>query len=105
MNYYCDEECLRFRSVIWLKLGEGHPVKVVTRRLSGSSVFLEYTGRLSDDLVEMVFPDSESYGAESRVTGRVTQRCRDGIWVCFNSHLQALPESWQQSAFAHRGSW
>lgn len=93
MNYYCDDDCVRFRSVIWLKLGEGLPVKVVTRTLSGTSVFLEYTGRLSADWVEMVFPDSDSYGSESHVMGRVTRRCRDGIWVCFNSQLQSMAES------------
>lgn len=87
--HYCDDQRIRFRNVMYLNTGDGVPVKVLSRTLSSNSVFVEYTGRLSQDSVEMVFPEVEPDAAPNRIMGRVIGRCRDGIWVCFHRHRHA----------------
>jgi hypothetical protein len=91
----CDDHRIRFRNVMWLNTGDGVPVKVLSRTLSSSSVFVEYTGRLNRDSVEMIFPELDSDAGPNRIQGRVIGRCRDGIWVCFNRHAETQPHQGQ----------
>jgi hypothetical protein len=93
-----DDEPIRFRTLVWLNLGAGDPVRVLSRTLTRHSVFLEYTGQVAKESVEMVFPESETHEEVNHLTGRVTRRCRDGIWVCFNTRADSGVEGRKQHA-------
>ena len=77
---------------VWLIVGQGAPIQVQTRTLSEDGVFLEFTGALREDEVEVIFPDPGTHDGESHRIGRVIQRWPDGISVHFDQKLRSASE-------------
>lgn len=93
MNW-TDDECIRVRIDVWLRIGEGMPIPVQTRKLCEDGVFLEYTGSADGAAVGVVFPGGSEKGADasSLVAGRITRRWSDGVWVSFHPRLRSVSE-------------
>lgn len=89
-----DDECIRVRIDVWVKVGEGMPVQVQTRKLCEDGVFLEYTGRTDGTVVSVIFPGGRDTGAGEggRVVGRITRCWPDGVWVSFHRRLRSVSE-------------
>lgn len=89
-----DEECIQVRTDVWLHIGEDAPIKVQTRKLCRDGVFLEYTGSLAKGSVNVVFPDGgdPSLAGSSHVSGTVTWRWPDGVWIGFDRSLRSVSE-------------
>ncbi|AGA33667.1 hypothetical protein TVNIR_2006 [Thioalkalivibrio nitratireducens DSM 14787] len=87
-----DDECIWVRTDVWLDTGDGLPVKVQTRKLCNSGAFIEYTGPIDDDAVEIIFPEFGSDDGGQHVFGVVAGRWPDGIWVRFQRDLRSSSE-------------
>ncbi len=87
-----DEECIWFRADVWLDTGVGDPIKVQTRKLCRSGVFLEYSGPITGRSVGMVFPEPGARGGGRHVQGMVAGRWPDGIWIRFSQDLRSSSE-------------
>jgi|GEM_PF-1116426 len=87
-----DDECIWLRTDVLLDTGDGAPARVQTRKLCRSGVFLEYTGPLSGQSVEVVFPEAYSPEGGCRLVGMVTRRWSDGVWIRFSSGLRSAAE-------------
>jgi hypothetical protein len=87
-----DDDGIFVRMYVWLIVGQQVPIKVQTRTLSPDGVFLEFTGPLGQDEVEVIFPDPGTHDGESHKKGRVVQRRPDGISVRFNRRLRSASE-------------
>ncbi len=97
-----DEECIRVRTEVWLRIGEDAPIKVQTRKLCRDGVFVEYTGPLAKRSVDVVFPDGgdPSFAGNSRVSGTVTWRWPDGVWIGFDHSLRSVSELLMRNSLA-----
>lgn len=97
-----DEECIRVRTEVWLKIGENAPIKVQTRKLCPDGVFLEYTGPLAGRSVDVLFPDGgdPALAGNSHVSGTVTWRWPDGVWVGFDHSLRSVSELLMRNSLA-----
>jgi hypothetical protein len=89
-----DDECIRVRTEVWLRIGGNTPIKVQTRTLCRDGVFLEYTGRTAGRSVEVIFPDGGDPELEgnSRIAGTVAWRWPDGVWIHFDQSLRSVSE-------------
>lgn len=87
-----EEECIWLRADAWLTWGDSRPMKVQTRKFCRGGVFLEVSGPVPHDRVEVVFPDPTARGGGRRIGGTVTRRVHDGIWVQFNDQLRSSSE-------------
>lgn len=87
-----DEDGIFVRMSVWLLAGHRAPIEVQTRTLSQDGVFLEFTGPLKEDEVEVIFPDPGTHDGESHRVGMVVHRRPDGISVRFNSSLRSVSE-------------
>jgi len=74
-----DDEGIFVRIDVWLIVGQRAPVRVNTRTLSEDGVFLEFTGPLRGNEVEVIFQDPGTPDGEShkigKVVGRALQAC------------------------------
>lgn len=97
-----DEECVRVRTEVWMRIGAGAPVKVQTRKLSNEGVFLEYTGPVSGRSVEVIFPDGRAlvFAGNNHVSGTLTWCGPDGVWVRFERKLRSVSELLMRSSLA-----
>jgi hypothetical protein len=97
-----DEECIRVRTDVWLQIGEDAPIKVQTRKLCLDGVFLEYTGRISGRSVDVIFPDGgdPALAGNSHVSGTVTWRWPDGVWIGFDRSLRSVSELLMRNSLA-----
>jgi hypothetical protein len=86
------DEGIFVRTDVWLIVDQRAPVKVQTRTLSEDGVFLEFTGLLRGNEVEVIFHDPGTHDGESHKIGRVVQRWPDGISVRFNRRLRSASE-------------
>jgi hypothetical protein len=89
-----EDDCIRLRTDVWLRLGADAPVKVQTRKLCRDGVFLEFVGPIAHPSVEVIFPDGGDPAIEgnSRIAGRITGRWPDGVWVGFDQTLRSVSE-------------
>jgi hypothetical protein len=87
-----DDEGIFVRTDVWLIVGQRAPVRVKTRTLSEDGVFLEFTGPLRENEVEVIFDDAGTHDGESHKIGKVVQRWPDGISVRFNRRLRSASE-------------
>lgn len=87
-----DDDGIFVRMSVWLLAGQRAPIEVKTRTLSQDGVFLEFTGSLKEDEVEVIFPDPGTHNGESHKMGKVIQRRPDGISVRFNRSLRSVSE-------------
>lgn len=97
-----EEECIWLRADAWLTCGDGRPVKVQTRKFCRGGVFLEVCWPVPQDRVEVVFPDPTARGGGRRISGTVTRRVPDGIWVQFNNQLRSTSEILMRSGLSYR---
>jgi len=97
-----DEECVRVRTEVWLRIGADAPVKVQTRKLSSEGVFLEYNGRISGRSADVIFPDGRAAGfaGKNRVSGTLTRCAPDGVWIRFDRKLRSVSELLMRSSLA-----
>jgi len=97
-----DEECIRVRTDVWLRIGEDAPIKVQTRELCRDGVFLEYTDCLSGRSVDVIFPDGgdPALAGNSHVAGTVTWRWPDGVWIGFDHRLRSVSELLMRNSLA-----
>ena len=87
-----DNEGIFVRTDVWLIVGQRAPVRVKTRTLSEDGVFLEFTGPLRGNEVEVIFQDPGTHDGESHKIGKVVERWPDGISVRFNRRLRSASE-------------
>ena len=87
-----DDEGIFVRIDVWLIVGQRAPVRVNTRNLSEDGVFLEFTGPLRGNEVEVIFQDPGTPDGESHNIGKVVERWLDGISVRFNRRLRSASE-------------
>jgi hypothetical protein len=87
-----DEECIWFRTDVWLDTGVGDPIKVQTRKLCRSGAFLEYSGPITGRSVGIVFPEPGTRGGGRQVHGMVAGRWPDGVWIRFSQDLRSSSE-------------
>ena len=87
-----DDEGVWIRTEVLLAPGYERPTLVKTRRLSGHGAFLEYTGLIVGQSVEIVFPMPYGDGDGYHLVGTVTHRWSDGVWVAFNDNHLATTE-------------
>ena len=80
------DDCIWVRTNVMLGSGGLPAACVETRQLCRNGVFLEYTGALADEAVEIVFPEPYSDSDGHHLLGTVTQRWPDGIWVRFRDN-------------------
>lgn len=97
-----DEECVRVRTDVWLRIGQQEPIKVQTRKLCRDGVFLEYTGRIGGPTVDVIFPDGgdPTPDGNSRISGTVTWRWPDGVWIGFDRSLRSVSELLMRNSLA-----
>jgi hypothetical protein len=97
-----DEDCIRVRTEVWLRIGEGIPIKVQTRTLCRDGVFLEYIGHIAGGPVEVIFPDGGEPEREgnSHIPGTVVWRWPDGIWIGFDCSLRSVSELLMRNSLA-----
>jgi hypothetical protein len=89
---YDDDDCIWLRTDVMLDTGDGSPTQVQTRKLCRSGVFLEYTGPVKNQSVEIVFPEPYSPEDGCRLFGVVTRRWPDGLWIRFRNDLRSAAE-------------
>lgn len=101
-----DEECVRVRTDVWLRIGQQEPIKVQTRKLCRDGVFVEYTGRIGASTVDVIFPDGGDLTLEgnSHVSGTVTWRWPDGVWIGFDRSLRSVSELLMRNSLAVEGA-
>lgn len=90
-----DEECIRVRTDVWLRIGADTPIKVQTRKLCRDGVFLEYTGRIAACSVDVIFPDGgdPALAGDGHISGTVFYRWpEDGVWIGFDRTLRSVSE-------------
>lgn len=97
-----DEDCIRVRTEVWLRIGENPPIKVQTRKLCRDGVFLEYTGPLAGRSVGGLFPDGAepALAENSHISGTVTWRWPDGVWIGFDHSLRSVSELLMRNSLA-----
>jgi hypothetical protein len=96
-----DEECIRVRTDVWLLMGENAPVKVQTRSLCRDGVFLEFTGRIAERSVGVVFPDGRDPAlGNGHIAGTVFHRWPDGVWIRFDRTLRSISELLMRNSLA-----
>lgn len=86
------EECIWIRAAVLLAPGYERPTVIQTRRLSNSGVFLECTGPIAGQSVEIVFPTPYCNGDGYHLFGTVTHRWSDGVWISFSENPLAATE-------------
>lgn len=90
-----DEECIRVRTDVWLRIGADAPIKVQTRKLCRDGVFLEYTGRIAVCFVDLIFPagGDPALAGNGHISGTVFYRWPDdGVWIGFDRSLRSVSE-------------
>jgi len=87
-----DDECIWLRTDVLLDTGDGPPARAQTRKLCRSGVFLEYSGPINRQSVEVIFPEPYSPEGGQRLFGMVTRRWADGVWIRFSSDLRSAAE-------------
>jgi len=87
-----DDEGIFVCTDVWLIVGQRAPVRVKTRTLSEDGVFLEFTGPLRGNEVEVIFHDPGTHNGESHKIGKVVERWPGGISVRFNRRLRSASE-------------
>ena len=90
-----DEECIRVRTDVWLRMGADAPIKVQTRKLCRDGVFLEYTGRIAVCSVDLIFPagGDPALAGNGDISGTVFYRWPgDGVWIGFDRTLRSVSE-------------
>jgi hypothetical protein len=97
-----DEECIRVRTDVWLRLGSDAPIKVQTRKLCRDGVFLEYTGGIAVRSVDVIFPDGgdPAPAGNGHVSGTVFYRWPDGVWIRFDRTLRSVSELLMRNSLA-----
>ena len=97
-----DEECIRVRTDVWLRIGADAPIKVPTRKLCRDGVFLEYTGRISVGSVDVIFPDggNPALADNGHISGTVFYRWPDGVWIGFDRTLRSVSELLMRNSLA-----
>ena len=97
-----DEECIRVRTDVWLRIGEDAPIKVQTRTLCRDGVFLEYTGRITGRSVDVIFPDGGDpmLAGNGHISGTVFYRWPDGVWIGFDRTLRSVSELLMRNSLA-----
>jgi hypothetical protein len=97
-----DEECIRVRTDVWLRIGTDTPIKVQTRTLCRDGVFLEYIGHFESRSVTVIFPDGGDPMREgtSHMSGSVVWRWPDGIWIGFDRSLRSVSELLMRNSLA-----
>jgi hypothetical protein len=89
---YPDDDCIWLRTEVLLDTGDGPPVPVQTRKLCRSGVFLEYSGPIASQSVEIVFPEPHVGEGGCSLYGMVTRKWSDGVWIRFSSDLRSAAE-------------
>jgi hypothetical protein len=92
-----DEDCIWVRTEAWLVTDAGRRVKVQTRKICRSGVFLEGSWPVIHESVEVVFPDPSASDGGRRIRGNVTRSDCDGIWVRFTRELRSSAEMLMRS--------
>ena len=97
-----DEECIRVRTDVWLRIGTDTPIKVQTRTLCRDGVFLEYIGPIAGRSVDVIFPDGGDpmRKGTSHISGTVVLRWPDGIWIGFDHSLRSVSELLMRNSLA-----
>ena len=98
-----DEECIRVRTDVWLRIGAEAPIKVQTRKLCRDGVFLEYTGRIAACSVDLIFPDGgdPALASDGQISGTVFYRWpEDGVWIGFDRTLRSVSELLMRNSLA-----
>jgi hypothetical protein len=92
-----EEDCIWVRTEAWLVIDAGSRVRVQTRKICRSGVFLEGSWPGVHQSVEVVFPDPSARDGSRRIRGHVTRSGSDGIWVRFNRELRSSAEMLMRS--------
>jgi hypothetical protein len=92
-----EEDCIWVRTEAWLVTDAGGRVKVQTRKICRSGVFLEGSWPGLHQSVEVVFPDPSARDGGRRILGYVTRSGSDGIWVRFTRELRSSAEMLMRS--------
>lgn len=92
-----DEDCIWVRTEAWLVIDAGRRVKVQTRKICRSGVFLEGSWPGMHQVVEVVFPDPSACDGGRRIRGYVAQRATDGVWIRFARELRSSAEMLMRS--------
>jgi hypothetical protein len=92
-----EEDCIWVRTEAWLVTDAGRRVKVQTRKICRSGVFLEGSWPGMHQSVEVVFPDPSARDGGRRIRGSVTRSGSDGIWVRFARELRSSAEMLMRS--------
>lgn len=100
MNKNADDDCIWARAEVWLIAQSGTMLRVETRRICRSGVFLEASWPAEYPSVEVVFPDPAARNGGHRVAGSVTKRWPDGIWVAFSQELRSPVEMLMRSGLS-----
>lgn len=87
-----DDECIWLRTEVLLDTGQGPPTRVQTRKLCRSGVFVEYTGPIAGQSVEIIFPEPYSREGGRRLLGMIARRWADGVWIRFSRDLRSSSE-------------
>jgi len=95
-----DEDCIWVRAEAWLIAGTGKTLKVETRKICRNGVFLETTWPAEYQLVEVILPDPAARNGGHLISGSVTKRWADGIWVEFNKALRSPVEMLMRSGLS-----
>lgn len=87
-----NDECIWLRTEVLLDTGDGPPARVQTRKLCRSGVFVEYTGPITGQTVQITFPEPHSREGGRRMFGMVAHRWSDGVWIRFSRDLRSSAE-------------
>ena len=90
MDY--DDECVWLRLSVLLDPGDGPMIEVQTRKLCRMGIFLEYSGPIAFESVNIIFPEPYFRDGRRRLPGVVTSRCSDGVWIRFRHELRSATE-------------
>jgi hypothetical protein len=97
-----DEECIRVRTDVWLRIGADVPIRFQTRKLCRDGVVLEYTGRIAVCSVDVIFPDGGNpmLAGNGHISGTVFYRWPDGVWIGFDRTLRSVSERLMRNSLA-----
>ncbi len=95
-----DEDCIWVRAEARLIAGMGQTLKVETRKICRNGVFLETTWPAECQSVEVILPDPAARNGGHLISGSVTKRWPDGIWVEFNKALRSPVEMLMRSGLS-----
>lgn len=87
-----DDECVWLRLGVLLDPGDGPMIEVQTRKLCRMGIFLEYSGEVAFESVNIIFPDPYARAGKCRLPGVVTRRYPDGVWIRFRHELRSATE-------------